>query len=112
MVKTQPLSPAELPEGSSTDDAQPVSCSAPAGLLGTLDISWSPHPNPDVVGYNVYRSLTSGGPFEKVNVDLVTNTTYRNSGLDSDKKYHYVITAVDRFGNESSNSVEVSATTS
>ncbi len=69
------------------------------------------HPNPDVVGYNVFRSLAPGGPFEKVNTGLVTDTSFRDTGLLDGTTFHYTITAVDRFGNESPKSAEVSGTT-
>jgi len=102
--------PPEQPPGSSTEGPA-VSCSAPPGLQGTLDLVWVAHPNPEVVGYNVYRSLVSGGPFEKVNTGLVTDTSFRDTGLTAGTTFHYSITAVDRFGNESPKSAEVSGTT-
>lgn len=104
-----PAQPTPTPPPESPSEG--VSCTTPVGLQGTLDVSWVAHPNPDVIGYNVHRSLVSGGPFEKVNAELITVTTFRDTGLPSDTTFHYTITAVDRFGNASPKSGEVSGTT-
>ena len=60
------------------------------------------------VGYNVYRSLVSGGGYTRIATDTVgtafTDTTVINSQL-----YYYVATALDAGLQESANSNEVSA---
>lgn len=60
-------------------------------------------------GYNVYRSTTTGGPYQKINPSLVTGTTYTDSGVVAGSKYFYVATSVAT-GLESLNSNEASAT--
>ena len=72
-----------------------------SGSPGTLEMSWHPHPNPDVMGFNVYRSLVSGGAFEELNYGLFTSTTCLDTGLLAGTTYCYVIAAVDRLGRES-----------
>ena len=64
-----------------------------------------------MAGYNVYRSRVSGGPYEKVNTALVIGTSFRDTGLPFSTTFHYVMTAVDGLGNESSLSIEVAGTT-
>ncbi|HMA76720.1 MAG TPA: C25 family cysteine peptidase, partial [Candidatus Krumholzibacteriaceae bacterium] len=60
----------------------------------------------------VYRSLSSGGPFNKVSKDLLFHTTYHDYGLLSSTHYYYLIAAVDSCGNIGPYCNEVSITTS
>ncbi len=62
-----------------------------------------------VIGYNVYRSLTTGGPYTKVNTDLVPGTTYLDVAVQHGVTYYYVATAVDDQQQESVYSNEASA---
>jgi hypothetical protein len=59
----------------------------------------------------VYRSTSSGGPYEVANIDLVEHTVFTDDGLSAATRYYYVVVAVDRSGNESAVSAEASATT-
>ena len=80
---------------------QPVSHSA------TLTLT----PNSsNVVGYNVYRSSISNGPYAKLNSPLVTSATYVDSTVLANQTYYYVATSVDSAGDETLYSNQVSAT--
>ncbi|MBM3332800.1 M28 family peptidase [candidate division WOR-3 bacterium] len=68
---------------------------------------WLRNQELDLAGYNIYRSTVSGSGYAKVNGALVTDTTYRDSGLMSDTMYYYVVTAVDSSANEGNRSAEV-----
>jgi fibronectin type 3 domain-containing protein len=99
---------------SATPNATP---GAPTGLTATggnkeIDLDWNDHGEGDVKGYNVYRRLSTGGPYTKVNPSLVANTTsnYTNTGLTGGTAYYYVVTAVDTIDNESAYSTEANAT--
>jgi hypothetical protein len=72
----------------------------------SVSLSWDPSVS-DVVGYNVYRATTSGGPYRKINPEIDPATTYLDLGVYSGRTYYYVTTAVDSGGQESvySNSV-------
>jgi hypothetical protein len=63
-----------------------------------------------VVGYNVYRSSVSGGPYSKMNSTIIAGTTYVDSTVISGQTYFYVVTSVDSNSVESANSAEVTAT--
>ncbi len=63
-----------------------------------------------VVGFNIYRSLVSGGPYSQLNTTLNSATSYVDSTVLSGKQYFYVTTAVDSSGAESGFSNEASAT--
>jgi hypothetical protein len=71
---------------------------------------WAPNPEKDIAGYNIYRSLTPGTDYKKVNEVLVRETTYTDTTATGKEKYYYVITAVDNapVPNESPYSSEVS----
>ena len=61
-----------------------------------IALTWDSSPSADVVGYDVYRSLSAGGPFARVNRDLVMGTTYfRDEGLAFLTTYYYRVAAVD-----------------
>ena len=64
----------------------------------------------NVVGYNVYRSSVSNGPYAKLNSPPFTSTTYTDSTVVPSQTYYYVATAVDSAGNETAYSNQMSAT--
>jgi hypothetical protein len=58
--------------------------------------------------YNIYRSLTSGGPYTNI-VNLATNVTYTDGFLQNGTAYYYVVTMLNILGDESAYSNEVVA---
>ncbi len=103
----------EVPNNSSFSDivfATPPDVTKPeppAGLTVSnetyknLTIHWNASSESDVVGYNLYRSLSFLGPFDKINTELINETQYVDDGLDEATIYYYVVTAVDDFDFES-----------
>lgn len=86
----------------------------PTGLLAfagqdSVQLLWAANVDYDMAGYNVYRSQTSGGPYEKVNVQLVEETSYIDRTVTNEIVYYYVISAVDIYENESLYSDEIDA---
>ncbi|MFC1897777.1 hypothetical protein ACFLX8_04365 [Chloroflexota bacterium] len=99
------------------DDATPVNAPpvAPTGLAAISDnaeisLDWNDNTEPDLDGYNVYRSESMGGPYSQVNGSLVATSDYTDTGLTNNVTYYYVVTAVDTEAAESSDSNEASAT--
>lgn len=85
--------------------------SAPTNLMATasnslLALKWNAVTR--ATSYNVFRSLTSGGPYALVTSVASTNLT--DVGLDSGTDYYYVVTAVNAAGS-SPNSLQISART-
>lgn len=74
-----------------------------------VDLIWAPVTNPDLAGYNVYRS-EAGGAMVKLNSELVKSPSYRDSAVASGKTYVYSVSASDVRGNESAKSEEASET--
>jgi hypothetical protein len=68
--------------------------------LHSVDLSWSPSTSA-VVGYNVYRSGASDGPYAKINSALNAATAYTDNTVQAGVTYYYVTTAVDASGVES-----------
>ena len=75
-----------------------------------VSLSWTASTSQNVVGYNAYRSLTSGGPYTKLNTGFITSTTYIDRTVLSGVTYYYVTTAVDSQGLESAYSNQAAAT--
>ena len=77
----------------------------------SVALSWrSPMPvkGVTVIGYNVYRSVTTGGPYVRI-ASGVTGLTYHDSIVTNTKTYYYVVTSVDAAGHESTYSTEAQA---
>jgi hypothetical protein len=72
-------------------------------------LTWNPSTSV-VVGYNVYRSTQSGGPYTELNSSPVLVDTYTDNTVLAGQTYFYVLTAVDAGGVESGFSNEVQAT--
>jgi hypothetical protein len=92
-------------------DASPPA--APSGLVSALQgdgvhLAWTPSGAPDLAGYSVYRAAAPGGPYTKLNLDLLTATEYQDDALPPDAtSLWYQVTASDMSGNESAHSASV-----
>ncbi len=102
--------------GSVTFDSNATNSPATENLTGagtqsgghSVALSWNASTS-QVVGYNVYRGVASGGPYSKINSAVEANTTYTDSAVQSGQTYYYVTTAVDSVGTESSYSNQAQA---
>ena len=61
-----------------------------------------------VAGYNVYRSVQSGGPYVRI-ASLVKDLRYKDLLVGNERTYYYVVTSVDASGRESRYSREIEA---
>jgi len=90
--------------------AQPVGLQAVFSSVGQkpfIDLTWAPNLEGDLAGYNVFRRV-EGGPFEKLNQQLIQVSSFRDQNVEPGRKYVYVVSAVDLRGNESPRSAEAS----
>jgi fibronectin type 3 domain-containing protein len=79
------------------------------GKPHSVTLSWNapaPQAGVEVVGYNIYRSTSSGGPFVKI-ASRVPGLTYHDSIVISGRTYFYVVTTVDRRDRESRYSSQI-----
>ena len=74
--------------------------SGTAAAPHSVSLRWSPSTSA-VVGYNIYRSPVSGGPYAKINPVLNAGTNYVDSSVQGGKTYYYVSTAIESGGAES-----------
>ena len=72
----------------------------------SVHLAWSPSPNTNVVGYNIYYGGVSGNYTNKINAGNGTNVTI--SGLMAGATYYFAATAYDAQSNESVFSSEIS----
>jgi glucuronoarabinoxylan endo-1,4-beta-xylanase len=96
-----------------TGDVTPPA--APTGLDATaqehaVSLNWNDNSEPDLDGYNVYRSTTSGYGYSKINTSLVSTSDYVDNSVNDGTTYYYVVRAVDTAENESGNSSQDYAT--
>jgi hypothetical protein len=102
--------------GSITFDSNAISSPTMETLTGTgtqqslhsVALSWNPSTS-QVVGYNVYRRIASGGAYAKVNTSVDASTSYTDNSVQSGQTYDYVTTAVDSRNAESGYSNQATA---
>ena len=82
---------------------------AAAGGDGTISLDWDDNSEPDFEGYNVYRSITFGSGYAKLNVSLLSSSDYVDNTVTNGTIYYYVVTATDTSSNESIYSSQASA---
>jgi hypothetical protein len=68
-----------------------------------IDLVWAPVTDADLAGYNVYRAEDGEVP-AKVNAEIVRTPAYRDTNVQSGKRYSYSVSSVDLRGNESNRS--------
>jgi len=66
-----------------------------------VDLSWSINVEPDFAGYRVYRSEQPDTKGQLLTTELLLTPAYRDTSVQPARRYWYVVTAVDRAGNES-----------
>jgi fibronectin type 3 domain-containing protein len=74
--------------------------SAPAELVAIplkegMELTWRKNPEPDLLGYNVYRRIPGEPQFELLNVSPLTKETYLDTHVELGKEYEYTVKAVD-----------------
>ena len=77
---------------------------APDPSFGRLAIFFAPNKEPDLAGYDLYRSTDPNVPKErwtKLNQSLLTRTTYQDERVESGKTYYYYLRGVVQSGNGS-----------
>jgi len=89
-----------------TPPLTPSGVSAASSASGVA-LVWSANAEPDLAGYNVYRSGTSGSDYMRLNSAPLDSPSFIDLSAPFDTLHHYVVTAVDGAGNESAPSTEV-----
>jgi len=89
----------------------------PAGLVAVslpkgVELNWRKNPEPDLLGYFVYRRNRGEETFKRLHENPVTRETFLDKEVEREKEYDYAVTAVDQSmrKNESPFSEEISVT--
>jgi hypothetical protein len=95
-----------------TGDVAPA---APANLTGEagdqqVSLDWEDNSEPDLAGYDVYRSDAPGGPYAKITSSPLTGSSYIDTTVVNQQTYFYVVSAIDAANNASLFSNEVAVT--
>lgn len=85
-----------------------LSGSGVAPVQHSVALSWAASTSTGIVGYNVYRSGVSGGPYAQV-TSMDADLTYTDSAVSAGQTYYYVVSAVDSTGAESAYSNQTQA---
>lgn len=71
------------------------------GTPASIELTWTINTEPDLAGYNVYRSEQAETAGQKLNSELLLVPTFRDMSVVPGKSYFYRVGAVDQSGNES-----------
>lgn len=95
----------------STDTTPPAAPTNIAASRGnqSATLSWTNPTDGDFSSITIYRSTTAGTLGTAVHTG-VTGTSKQDTGLTNGTVYYYTVRAVDRSGNESTNTAQVNAT--
>jgi uncharacterized protein (TIGR03437 family) len=88
--------------------SSPQSVTLTALALNSVLLTWTASVSPNLMSYNIYRGVTSGGPYTLLTT-LGLVTAYTDSNLQAGHIYYYVATAIDDTGAESAYSNAASA---
>jgi hypothetical protein len=67
----------------------------------TIYLQWDPTDDPDLFGYNIYRTDHPAGTYQRANDAIVERVSYfEDAGLDEYTMYYYRVAAVDSSGND------------
>ena len=86
--------------------AIPVTGTGVAQVQHTVSLSWNAVTSAS--GYNVYRTVTGGSGYTRINSALDAALSYSDSSVQDSQTYYYVTTSVNSSGTESAYSAEVS----
>jgi hypothetical protein len=83
-----------------------VAIEPPTGLVilsgdKSVILHWDPNSEANLSGYNVYRSLSSGGPFVKKNTSVLTTLGFCDLNVSDGQTYYYQVTALTTASQES-----------
>jgi fibronectin type 3 domain-containing protein len=72
-------------------------------------LTWDASPAADLEGYYLYRSRQLGEDYERLTPRPLAAQSFGDTGVEAGVDYYYVVTAVDKEGNESAFSAEADA---
>jgi hypothetical protein len=98
--KPTPAPPSPVPAPPPTPPSSTPASPTPAPTQHTVHLTWDASTS-TVIGYRVYRAVTSTGPFGILSSNTGTATDYDDTTVSSGATYYYQVTAFDASGEES-----------
>ncbi len=81
--------------------APPESLTLGIPVRGTVMADWNANDEPDILGYHVYRSLSSGEPYQRLTTTPWPGTSYLDTTAIENQTNFYAVSAVIKAGAES-----------
>jgi hypothetical protein len=91
-----------------TPPGRPMGLTVVSGI-DRVFLTWNENKESDLAGYYIYRSTSSGRDYERITEQLLLSTTFSDETVKAGTTFYYVVTAVDKSGNESARSAEKKA---
>lgn len=80
------------------------------GTVRSATLTWTASTTAGIVGYRIYRSTVSGGPYTALNPSKpVAGTVFEDATVQAGRTYYYVVTTIDGNGVESPRSNQATA---
>jgi hypothetical protein len=79
-----------------------------AAVQHSVALSWT-QSGTNISGFNVYRATAAGGPYSRINSNLVSATGYTDTTVQAGTTYFYVTSALNSTGSESKYSNQAQA---
>lgn len=70
------------------------------GGTNKVELSWAQNDYETLAGYNIYRSEKADSGFKKINLSVVTDTSYTDTDVKPGVTYYYYFKVVNTDGNE------------
>ena len=96
-------------QSTASDSTVDVPLSGTGAAAHSVALSWTASTSSGISGYNIYRGVTSGGPYSKLNSALISGIAYVDYSVEASTTYYYVATAVNSSGVESAYSNQATA---
>ena len=86
---------------------------APSGLISIVagdyvSLTWDENREKDLAGYKVWRKTEGEDEFKPLTPEPIRANAFNDTSVETNKRYHYAVTAQDESGNESRRSESVS----
>jgi fibronectin type 3 domain-containing protein len=75
----------------------------------SVTLSWRASKS-NTIGYNIYRGVSSTGPYSKINSSPHPKATFTDASVQRGQTYFYVTTALNKNGEESRRSNQIQVT--
>jgi hypothetical protein len=105
-----PVTSQTTPSTTTSQTPQSTSTSQTPQSTTSVTLAWNPNTDPDLAGYKVYETTSSGNYGAAIANVPASSTSFVVTGLQRGVTYFFVITAYDTSGNESGRSAEVRVT--